>query len=249
MIHQRIPDLLQQNYVYGYALYSMGIRFFDHEEQTLSQVCNMYALNTSVVVKHLQNVAAFNHELRTIPLSNHCNLAQLIDYLRSTHRLYIRRKLPYMAELIAAIDVSLFHDANLAEDIKMLFPIFVEDFIKHIHEEEDVLFSYVEQLLAAQKGSIAANKLFWQIEQGILQKQALEHESHDDEMEGIRQLTHNYWLPANASLHTQVIYAELQHFEKDLQQHAEIENKQLFPKALQVENQVKAQIAKLVQFN
>jgi regulator of cell morphogenesis and NO signaling len=249
MIHQRIPDLLQQNYVYGYALYSMGIRFFDHEERTLSQVCNMYALNTSVVVKHLQNVATSNYELRTIPLSNHCNLAQLIDYLRSTHRLYIRRKLPYMAELIAAMDVSLFHDANLAEDIKMLFPIFVEDFIKHIHEEEDVLFAYMEQLLAAQKGSMAANKLFWQIEQSILQKQALEHESHDDEMEGIRQLTHDYWLPTNASLHAQVIYAELQHFEKDLQQHAEIENKQLFPKALQVENQVKAQIARLVQFN
>lgn len=249
MIHQRIPELLQQNYVYGYALYHMGIRFFEHEEKTLSQVCDAYWLNPDVVVKQLQDAAQSQYQLAATLLPAHYNLAQLIDYLRSTHRLYIRRRLPYMAELIAAIDSRLFHDVQLAEDIKTLFPIFVEDFIKHIHEEEDVLFSYIEQLVAAQKGYVSAHKLYWHIEQSVLQKQALEHEVHDDEMEGIRQLTHDYWLPSHASLHAQVIYAELQRFEKDLQQHAEIENKQLFPKALHVENQVKAKIAQLVPFN
>jgi len=40
-------------------------------------------------------------------------------------------------------------------------------------------------------------------------------------------------------LHVKVIYSELIQFEKNLQEHARIENEILFPKAMLLENQVK----------
>jgi regulator of cell morphogenesis and NO signaling len=77
------------------------------------------------------------------------------------------------------------------------------------------------------------------MEKHSLQRCALEHEAHDDEMEGIRRITKDYHLAPDAPLHVKVLYAELIDFEKNLQAHARIENEILFPKAMELENKVK----------
>ena len=35
---------------------------------------------------------------------------------------------------------------GLASDLKSIFPLFVEDFVHHIYEEEDTLFTYIGRL-------------------------------------------------------------------------------------------------------
>jgi len=67
----------------------------------------------------------------------------------------------------------------------------------------------------------------------------MDHEVHDDEMEGIRKITKDYQLEANAPLQIKVIYNELKEFEKSLITHARIENEILFPKAMALERKVK----------
>jgi regulator of cell morphogenesis and NO signaling len=58
-------------------------------------------------------------------------------------------------------------------------------------------------------------------------------------MEGIRKITKDYFLASDAPLHVKVLYTELTEFERNLQAHARIENEILFPKAMELENQVK----------
>jgi regulator of cell morphogenesis and NO signaling len=58
-------------------------------------------------------------------------------------------------------------------------------------------------------------------------------------MSGIRSLTDDYQMPADIDLFTFILYRELQDFEKQLKQHAIIENNLLFPKALRLENEVR----------
>jgi len=90
---------------------------------------------------------------------------------------------------------------------------------------------------------------FYKMERNSLQRFAIEHEAHDDEMEGIRKITHDYYLSADAPLHIKVIYTELMQFEKNLQTHARIENEILFPKALALENSVKKSFLEKVKLN
>ena len=77
----------------------------------------------------------------------------------------------------------------------------------------------------------------------------MEHEAHDDEMEGIRKITLDYHTNASTPLHVKVIYSELIAFEKSLQTHARIENEILFPKGMVLENKVKGLIGEKIQFN
>jgi regulator of cell morphogenesis and NO signaling len=127
--------------------------------------------------------------------------------------------------------------------------MFAEDFIHHIHEEEDLLFTYIQQLTQAQHKANSCWTAYRSMEKSSLLAFAKAHETHDDEMQGIRDITRHYRLPAAAPLLWQVVYAELQAFEQELRFHADLENLILFPKAMVLEEIVREKIAKKISLN
>ena len=130
----------------------------------------------------------------------------------------------------------------------MILPIFTEDFIHHIYEEEDTLFDYILQLNKALYTHTNHSRLYFQMAENRLQEYAVHHEMHDDEMAGIRKITNNYEV-TDTDLHLKVIYEELKSFEKELIVHARIENEILFPKSLMLEKRVKGLIEKRINLN
>jgi regulator of cell morphogenesis and NO signaling len=232
----RITDLVDQNYVYAYVLFYFGIRFFDYSEQTLEQVCIEKGLRVDQVVRELESpthLAEADLPLVSYPID------LIIEYLKHSHFLFIKHKLPYIAGLVESFKANHPDFATVEKDLKTVFPLFVEDFIEHIYEEEDTLFVYIQVLERAMKGKYNSGRLFFMMEKNSVQKFAMGHEAHDDEMEGIRRITNDYHIDADGPLHVKVIYNELKAFEKSLITHARIENEILFPKAMALENKVK----------
>ncbi|MBL7838576.1 MAG: hemerythrin domain-containing protein [Cyclobacteriaceae bacterium] len=234
--NKKIAQLVDENYVHAYVLYYFGIRFDEFPEDTLEQTCNRKGLKVEQVVRELENPTHLKEA--DLPLISY-PVDLIIEYLKHSHFLFIKHKLPYIAKLVDSFKAG--HEDYLAveRDLKMVFPLFVEDFIQHIYEEEDTLFRYIKALERAAKGSYMPTKLFYLIEKHSVQKFAMEHESHDDEMEGIRRITKDYEVKSGAPLHVKVIYNELKEFEKSLITHARIENEILFPKAMALEARVK----------
>ena len=173
----------------------------------------------------------------------------ILQYLKHSHFLFIKHKLPYIKKLIE--DFKAVHtDFQVVErDLKIVFPLFVEDFIEHIYEEEDTLFSYIRTLERAAKGKYNPSRLFFLMEKNSIQKFAMEHEAHDDEMAGIRSITKDYSVTADTPLHVKVLYNELKGFEKSLITHARIENEILLPKAMAIEAKVKQVVSERIKFN
>lgn len=246
--HRTITDIVEHNYVYAYALYHSGIRFYEHPgdtpDNTLEQVCRWRGLNVAQVVQGLEK-AAQPQDTQPIALEN-LPIELVVEYLRHAHAVFIKRKLPYMAHLVETLRQESF---ACACDLQIVFPLFVEDFILHIHEEEDTFFRYVDLLRQARQRQIQPGKVFFDLERHSVQSFAIEHETHDDEMLGIRELTGQYTLPAGHTPHLKVVFAELKAFEQDLTLHARIENEILFPKALVLEKEVKDVVRRAAQWN
>jgi len=233
---KRIADIVDENYVHGYVLFFFGIRFYEYFEQTLEEVCRQRGLKIDQVIRELESpsqVLETNLPLVSYPTD------LIIQYLKHAHFLFIKHKLPYIAGLIDSFQAR--HDDYLVieRDLKLVFPLFVEDFIHHIYEEEDTLFNHISQLERALQGKIQPGRLYYLLERHSVQKFALEHEVHDDEMEGIRRITSDYAINEHTPLHIRVLYNELSAFEKSLINHARIENDILFPKAMALENKVR----------
>lgn len=244
---RRISDLVDQDKVRAHVLFYFGIKFYEYSEQTLEQVCQERGLSVEAVVRELENPGE-NFKEADLPLMSY-PIDLIIEYLKHSHFLFVKHKLPYIGRLVNSFKAN--HQAyeSVEKDLKILFPLFLEDFIHHIYEEEDTLFKYIQLLEKASRSKYNPSHLYQMMEKSSLQQCAIEHEAHDDEMEGIRKITKNYHLTADAPLHVKVIYAELQMFEKSLIVHARVENEILFPKAMALESEVKKQFFAKARYN
>ena len=245
--YRRIGELVDQNNIRAYVLFYFGIKFYEYPEHTLEEVCKEKDLQLDQLVRELESPAE-NFKEADLPLISY-PIDLIVEYLKHAHFLFIKHKLPYITKLVESFKANHKSYDLIERDLKVVLPLFVEDFIHHIYEEEDTLFTYIRLLDRASRGRYNPSELFYKMERNSLQRFAIEHEAHDDEMEGIRKITSDYHLSSDAPLHVKVIYSELGQFEKSLQTHARIENEILFPKALALENKVKESFFEKVKLN
>lgn len=232
-----IGTLVKENSQLAEMLHQLGIKFYQEAHKTLDQVCAEKGIDPAKVFQHFELLRK-NQDFDLTQLA-HYPVEILVSLLRHSHQLFIKQKLPFLFQTIAEMDENRFFNPDLARDLKMVFPIFAEDFIKHIFEEEDTLFEFIALLLDSTREIENPGKLFFLLKTKGIRSFSIHHEGHSNEMEGIRSLTNDYSLSPDADLFTFILFRELQDFEDQLRKHAQIENNLLFPKALHLENEVR----------
>jgi regulator of cell morphogenesis and NO signaling len=246
-----IETLVEQDYIVGAALHRFGIDFYRYQDKTFSEVCSERGFDASFLWQQIEKtVQKIRHQAPPKNLSNF-PIQVILDYLYHTHRIFIRQQIPYMAALVEAMKPSQLprHFRAIVEDLKVAFPLFAQDFIRHIFEEEAHLFEYITLLDKALLGQVCILKTYFPMEKFSLAQAAHQHSQDDDEMQGIRLLTNQYELLSYTPLIIRVLYAELQRFEKLLSLHAAIEDDILFPKALVLEQRVKDNWQQIVKWS
>jgi len=242
---KKILELVEENYVFASVLHHFGINFYDYQEHNLAEICAKKGLKPELIIAGLEDVIENDHEHLQYLMSLPVDL--VIAYLRHKHFSFIKHTLPYLVKLIDSYPAN--SEPPVINDIRILFPLFVEDFIKHIHQEEYETFSFIEEIDLAIKGNLCFSKLFFSLKSSSIKSIATEHHKQDDVMAGIRKLTNDYQLEAGSPVLLKVIYAELQSFEKTLIIHARIENEVLYPKALLLEKELYKLISKQAYLN
>jgi len=184
-----IFSIVEQSYTNAYTLHSVGIDFFAVEEKSLAQVCQERNLEQSYVLHLLKETKETPFpEVRKLKKAS---LEAILSYLKHQHIIFLQKKIPFVAYLIEKLPKENAPNSQLITDLQIMFPLFAEDFIHHIHEEEDTFFYYITALLNS-----SPQKLYELQQKYSIQSFALAHDTHDDEMQGIRQLTQNYQLPS-----------------------------------------------------
>jgi len=240
-LHIPISELVAADPKLGFVLHAQGIKFYEHADSTITAISNKYAFNLKQFI--LQADWQYQYQLVKDPLTLNKHAAlHVIDYLSFMHRLFVKEKLPYFLTIIQDFNNTI-EDKRIT-DLKWAFPYFQEDFVHHIFEEEDHLFAYLRQLARALEEKKTSFKLMMEMERCSIKEYSLHHLLDDDEMAGIRSLTNQYTHLPSDSLALRVLFFELKEFENELNFHARIENEVLFPKALTMENGVRALIHK-----
>jgi regulator of cell morphogenesis and NO signaling len=92
-----ISELVDQNYVHAYVLYYFGIRFYEYSAMTLEQVCEQRGLKVEQVVREMESPSYLREA--ELPLVSY-PIDLIIEYLKHSHFLFIKHKLPYIARLV-----------------------------------------------------------------------------------------------------------------------------------------------------
>ena len=238
MKNKSIELLVNENFVYAKVLDYFGVEYYKSKNKTLEQVCEDHNINQSqlldVIDRAQQRATIDAKDLVKFPAR------LIIGYLKHAHEMFIKDRLPFILKQINSVDAP--SDQELVHDLKMVLPMFVDDFIHHIYEEEDRLFSYISDLECFVNGKSSSSKVISNIDDFSIQEFALHHGDSDDEMKGIRGITQEYETTHIEDIQLKVIFKELQAFDNELTKHAHIENNILFPKALMLEKQAKEKL-------
>ncbi len=164
----------------------------------------------------------------------------LIAHIIQKHHYFVRRELTRIAPLLVKVIASHgpAHPALL--EVQRQFRGLGEELLQHMEKEEQILFPYVTQLEECEsRRQPVAPPRFGTVENPI-RMMMHEHESAGSVLRSLRAKTDNYRLPAGACPGYESLFRALQEFEQDLHQHIHLENNILFPRAVELEEKVRA---------
>ncbi|MEQ9402690.1 MAG: hypothetical protein RIM99_03810 [Cyclobacteriaceae bacterium] len=224
VFEKTLAEIVDENYVYARALHYLGISFFKNPNKSLNIVCEERGLDREKVIRSFylfdQCERLSFKELDTYPTD------LLLEYLRHSHHLFIKDKLPFIVHLAKNCESDM--------ELHRLLPEFIEDFISHIYEEEDTVFRYVKVLSDIVKGDLSNPISRLMPYRKFSLSEEFEHHQNDDEMNAIRILVDSL---KPKSQKEEVLIKEVRAFDREMLYHAEIENHIFFPKAISLEKE------------
>ena len=211
-----------------------GIDFCCGGKKTLAVICKEKGIDATKVEQELQQTN--QQTISNTNAYNEWNLDFLADFIVNTHHSYVRKYLPELRGY--ALKVAQVHGAHHPEllPIQKLVEEISEELTEHMEQEEKVMFSYVKKIVNAKNSNQPLIKVGAQNLSDLIYELEKEHDLVGRAMEQIRAKSNNYAIPGDACASYTVLYKMLEEFENDLFTHIHLENNILFPKAVEMEN-------------
>lgn len=213
-----------------------GLDFCCGGKKTVKEACAEKGLDVTRVEQELQQ-AGRAMDTRSIPY-NDWDPGFLADYIVNTHHSYIKKYLPDIKAY--AYKVKSVHGGRHPELLRVyeLVENIDAELSAHLEIEEKILFPYIKALDAAGQGRRQEEALSLGGAGNPIRRMEIEHESVGNDLASIRTLTGNYSLPEDACASYSLLYRMLDEFEEDLHLHVHLENNILFPKTLELDDQL-----------
>jgi regulator of cell morphogenesis and NO signaling len=214
-----------------------GIDFCCGGNRPVGEACRELGVDESLLTGELD--AALSPGSAELPRFNAWELDFLTGYIVTNHHGYIRQVLDTVrAHTRKVADV---HGERHPEVVPIAdaFETVARDLTQHMAKEEQMLFPYINSLVAARRSGGPAPFAPFGAVANPIRMMEIEHQAAGDETALIRKLSHGYAPPDDACTTYKVAYQELQAFEADLHQHVHLENNILFPKAIEIERRLR----------
>jgi regulator of cell morphogenesis and NO signaling len=180
MTELTINTLIERNTTFASVLSRYGIKFYEVKHLTLNEVCFLNNISKEKLLKEFE--AIFDKKAISISDLEPFPINLTIEYLQQTHHSYIKFKLPYLLQTISDLAQSACKNYKQVQEMKVIFPEFVDNFQKHIKIEEEVLFPYIKQLPLVASGELDLYKSKLLLDHHSIALIAEKHENDDDEL-------------------------------------------------------------------
>lgn len=201
----------------------------------LAEACQRKGLNAEEVLARLAASDAANGEKLGTDWVR-APLGELVDHIVGTHHAYLREELPRLDRLTDRVAQVHGHEHPEVVKIRNVFLHMRPELENHMMKEEHILFPWVK---AMEQGDNVPFLPAASVASPI-QCMVAEHDDAGAALEQFRELSGGYNPPDGACNTWRVLYAALEYLEADMHQHVHKENNILFPRALELEQGVKA---------
>ena len=162
----------------------------------------------------------------------------LIDYLKKTHNYYLAHKIPEIECLINKMESESNNIKNPYQLLQTFFEEYKAELIKHIEREELRVYPYVLELESAVQKNIKPASLIAKIEDYSISAYEEEHDNVEEKLTDLKNIIIKYLAPSENQDKRFRLLKNLTELEKDLNDHASIEDLILVPKVEILEKKI-----------
>ncbi|MFL5810906.1 MAG: DUF542 domain-containing protein [Flavisolibacter sp.] len=232
-----ISEIVRSDYRTAEVFKKYNINYCCSGQVNLETVCAQRNINQETITSELEE-ATRNIQLPQSLQFNEWKIDFLVDYILNIHHAYLKKALPALELLL--IEFIGDHQKKFIE-LYQILEIFrdLSDILQtHGKHEEEIIFPYIKQIDAAQRRKEPYGNLFVRTLRKPISNIEKEHEEIGILLKKLKSYTNNYDGPANVCTKHRVLYHKLRELHDDLVQHKHLENNILFPRAIEIENEL-----------
>ena len=236
---QSIREIVTQHPSSAKVFHRFDIDLCLQADFSLERACQELQLSVDQVLEKLADSEAKEPGGLAIDAAN-LPLARLIQHIVRIHHHCVRQELPRLAEMASKVATTRGDRAPELAKVAELIEQLRSEMYAHIQKEEQVLFPFISQM--DQESIIAyppTHACFRSVSHPIFMMEQ-DHESADHIVAELIRLTNHFEPPSWACATHVALFAGLRDFEADLRRHVHLENDVLFPRAIQLETELKA---------
>lgn len=231
-----IGEIVAEDYRAAGIFRQYGLDFCCGGGRTVEEACAKKGVDLESVMGDLSSLEMESNESHNY---NSWSPDFLADYIVNNHHEFTRSKLPEIGAY--AKKVAKVHGQSNESLIELAqeFTLMHADIMNHLDKEERILFPYIKKMVEAKKtGAELPEPNFGEAANPITMMKE-EHDDAGESMAKIRELSNDFNPPAEACTTYRILFQNLEDFEKDLHKHIHLENNILFPKALELEKELR----------
>lgn len=235
---QSIGSIVAQDYRAAAVLTSYGIDFCCKGGRSVGDVCRTKSIDPAALARDIEAVLARDtHDAEDL---QNWSLAHLVDHIEQVHHRYVEQRVPVLrAYLDKLCQVHGERHPELFE-VRDEFNRCASAMAVHMRKEELLLFPFIKELGRVQeKGGVLPTPIFRTVVNPV-QMMMEDHDGEGERFRRIKQLSWGYADPADGCATYSAAMHMLEEFEADLHRHIHLENNILFPRAVALENELRA---------
>jgi regulator of cell morphogenesis and NO signaling len=228
----KMADVIHYNYSLLPVITRFGINL-GFGDKSVVEVCHDHAVNLDFFLEITNSFVDEEYipqkDLHSFPVR------LIVDYLQKTHNYYLDEKIPEMERMINEMVVKSGADNQNSELVRNFFKEYHEELKNHIEREENRVQPYVLEIEKAFEKSSLDPALLNKIREYSINDFATEHDNMEEKLFDLKNIIIKYLPPCPDKALCNRLLMELYRLEKDLNAHAELEDKVLIPKVAGME--------------
>ncbi len=229
----KLAKLIHANHFLLPVVNRFGIRL-GFNDKTVGTVCNEKEINVNFFLTIVNTYSNKDYFPESELLSFSPML--IVDYLRKTHQYYFEYLFPEVERRLNRVMDGCKDSCEDLQLIKGFYGKYKEELSKHIDEEEETVFPYVKAIVYAYEKSLKLDNKFLSYSMKSFEQ---EHTNVDQKIYDLKNIVIKYLKPGYNDNDCNAFLFAIFQFEKDLLDHARIEDKILVAKVKELEKIVK----------
>ncbi|RPA69474.1 iron-sulfur cluster repair di-iron protein [Cyclobacteriaceae bacterium YHN15] len=232
--NKKVGSIVAENFKTAQVFTKYGIDFCCKGGVSLKQACANKGVDINQISNDLQRAVILPEEIHYVDFG----LSQLIDHILVNHHQYVENTIPVLNAYLQKL--AKVHGERHPELLKIRdqYLMASEALISHMKKEELILFPYIKAMQEARNNHYPLSQPHFGHIDNPIHLMEDEHDTEGERFRRISELSNAYSPPSDGCQTYKVAFAMLKEFEEDLHTHIHLENNILFPKAIELYNQI-----------